>query len=219
MWTMSEPVFDASAGNKVSSGSSNSWSHTVGNFSNRILLVWVDTGLGVSGVTFNGVALTQLAVVNYNSNNEHLYLFYLLNPPVGTYTVAVTASGTTYIVGLSESYYNAAQSGSFGTVASNAGSGTASSNTVASTSTSQIIIDGVNNGAASTATPTAGQTKRYQTASSGAAAGDIAATGGNMTLSWSFSSGVWAEISVPLNGIASSLVRHELADGYGGLFQ
>ncbi len=212
-------TFDAATGNKVGSGTTNTWSHTVGSGSNRILIVSVDTGLSISGVTYGGVALTQLGIVNYNSNNEHLSLWYLLNPTSGTANVVVTASGTTFIIGVSASYSGVAQSSTFGTLASNSGTtGTASSNTVATTSSNQLVVDTVNNGAASTDTPTASQTKRYQPATSGGAEGDIAATGGNMTLSWSFSSGVWAELSVAMNPAASN-ITHILADGYGGLFR
>ncbi len=179
------PLFDAATGNKVTSGTTNTWNHTVGSNNNRLLIVSVDAGQSVSGVTYNGVAMTQLGVVNYNSNNEHLSLWYLIAPATGTHSVVVTLSASSFSIGCSWSCYNAAQSSTFGTLASNSGTtGTASSNTVTTTSTNQLVIDTVNNGAASTDTPTASQNKRFQPATSGAAIGDIAATGSSMTLSW-----------------------------------
>lgn len=212
-------TFDAATGNKITSGTTNTWSHIVASGkSNQILIVSVDAGQSVSGVTYNGVAMTSLGLVNYNSNNEHLSLWYLLNPATGANNVVVTLSASSFCIGCSASYYGAAQSSTFGTLASNSGAAaTSSTNTVTTTSSNQLVIDTVNNGAASTDTATASQTKRFQPATSGAAIGDIAATGSNMTLTWSFTSGVWAQMSIAMNPAAGATHRI-ISDGYGGMF-
>lgn len=197
-------TFDSAAGQKVSSGTTNTFSHTVASGqSNQILLVTVDAGATVSSVTYNGVALTQLGSKTV-SGSEALSLWYLLAPAQGAHNVVITCASSTFIIGASTSYYNVAQTGTFGTLASNAGSGTSSTNTVTTTSSTQRVIDGVNNTAASTDTPTASQTKREQPTSSGVAVGDIAATGSNMTLTWSFSSSNWAQLSVAMNPATST---------------
>ncbi len=212
-------VFDSATGNKVASGTTNSWNHTVGAGNNRLLKVTVAAGATVSGVTFNGVALTVLKSIVYNTPNN-FSVWYLLNPPTGTYTITVTIAATSFIVGASVSYANVAQSSTFGVAASSGSSAgqTSSSNTVATTNANQLVFDAVNNDFPSANTPTAGQTKREQPASSGVAIGDIAATGANMTLTWSFSISAWAEISVAINPATANLT-HVLGDGYGGVFR
>jgi len=205
---MSRAVIDSEAGNKVASGTSNTWSHTVATGkANRLLVVAVDAGLSLTSVTYGGKALSSLGQIVYNSG-ETLSFWFLLAPATGTNSVTVTASGTTYIIGSSVSLYNVAQNNPFGTLASNSGSGTASSNTVATTNANQVVLDFVNNTAASTNSPTAGQTLLIQPTGSGMAAGDIGATGTNMTLTWSFTSSVWAELSVPVNPALSLVQSH-----------
>ncbi len=191
-------TFDAATGNKVASGTTNTWSHTVASSqSNQILVVSVDSGASISGITYNSVAMTQLTSITYGGS-EILSLWYLVAPAQGAHNVVITASGTTFIVGVSASYYNVAQTSMFGTAVTNSGTGTASTNTVTTSNTNQWVIDTVNNAAASTDTATASQNKRFQPATSGAAEGDIVATGSNMTLTWSFTSGNWAQISVAM---------------------
>lgn len=211
-------TFDAATGNKVGSGTTNTWSHTTGAGSNRILIVAVDTGLTITSVTYGGVALTQLGIEDYNGNTEHLSLWYLLAPVSGAASVVATASGTTFIIAASASYAGVAQSSTFGTLAKNNGVGTASTNAVSTTSSNQTVVDTVNNGAASAVTQTAGQTLRIQPVSSGVGLGDIAATGASMTLSWSFTNSIWAQVSVAMNpALAASLAR-VMSDGFGGMF-
>lgn len=215
-------TFDAAAGNKVSSGTTNTYSHTVATGqSNQILLVSVSTGdSSVTSVTYGGQSLTQLASVAYHGGV--LQLWYKLAPLTGANNVVVTVPATSFIVSNSASYNNVAQSSTFGTAATNNDGGTAgtsSTNTVTTTSTSQVVFDVVDNFAGATDTPTASQTKRNQAASSGDAIGDIAATGSNMTLTWSFTSAFWAAISVAMNAAAGGAVTHlRIMDGYGGVF-
>lgn len=217
---MTLPVFDAAAGNKVTSATTNTFNHTVSAVqTNEILLVVVDAGASISSVTYNGVSLTFLGSVAVGGG-ETLAMWYLLSPPTGTHSVVITTSGSTYIIGASASYYNVAQSGIFGTLASNTGNSAASSNSPVTTSTNQLVIDVVNNTSPSTDTPTASQTKREQPATSGVAIGDIAATGSTMSLTWSFTSSGWAALSVAMNGIISGggVTHRIISDGLGGVF-
>lgn len=167
--------------------------------SNVILLVAVSCGTSsVTSVTYGGVALAQLATVNEPVSGV-FQLWYLLNPPTGANNVVITVPSTTFIVGDSASYYSVAQSSTFGTVATSTGSTSPSSNTVTTTAITQLVIDVIDNQAVSTDTATASQTKRFQPATSGVALGDKAATGSNMTLTWSFTSSNWGQISVAMN--------------------
>src|SRR5260221_10696100 len=211
-------TFDAAAGQKVTGSSTNTFSHTVDNQSNRILWVPVDAGASVNSVKYGGVSLTQLSSNSGQGGGEVLSLWYLLAPAIGTANIVITCSSATYIIGASASYYNVAQSSTFGTAASNSGTGaTSSTNTVVTTSSSQLVFDTVNNTGAATDTATASQTKRFQPTSSGVAIGDIAATGSNMTLTWSWSgSATWAQISVAMNVAGGATLSGTLA-GVGTL--
>lgn len=215
-------TFDTATGNKVGSGTTNTWSHTVVvGQSNEIIIVAVDAGASVSSVTYGGQTMTAVPGGSVTQvGGEVLALYYLLAPPTGANNVVVTCSSTTFIIGISASYYGVAQSSTFGTAATNSSStaGTSSTNTVTTTSSSQAVIDAVNNEAASTDTATASQNKRFQPGSSGGALGDIAATGSNMTLTWSFSSSNWGQVSVAMNPAAAGVVHSRISDGFGGVF-
>lgn len=99
-----------------------SWSHTVGSNSNRILVVGVGIfGVGqVSSVKYNGVDLTFL-----RSDVTGIYrseLWYIVGPPVGTFTVQVTLNTSLTSIANAQSYYNVdqvnpidAQNGAVGT--------------------------------------------------------------------------------------------------------
>jgi hypothetical protein len=87
------------------------WTHTVGVHPNNILIVGVgifgDGGAtSVSGITYNGVAMTKICGGTTGERNEMLW--YLLNPSAGANTVSVTWSGDTCMGG-SVSFYNVKQ--------------------------------------------------------------------------------------------------------------
>lgn len=103
------------------SGTTVTFSHTVAG-SNTILFVGVcsrNTGFVqsadvVTGVTYNGVAMTQITKVNVQVY-EYIYLFYLLAPAAGTNSIIVSrgapVSGGINLIGLSSSYTGVQQSG------------------------------------------------------------------------------------------------------------
>ena len=80
----------------------------------RLLVVGVgieDADDEISGVTYNGVAMTLVDKIVNGVPNEWTYMFYLLNPSSGTNNVVVTASSSTTIRGLGVSYTGVLQSG------------------------------------------------------------------------------------------------------------
>src|SRR6266516_1637779 len=88
-------------GNKVASGTTNTWSHTVASSqSNQILVVSVDSGASISGITYNSVAMTQLTASTYAGSEIHS-LWYLVATAQGAHNVVITSSGKTYIDRLS----------------------------------------------------------------------------------------------------------------------
>lgn len=84
----------------------NTWSHAIGSGSNRILVVGVpqEGGGNVTGVTYNGTALSKVIEVANGSNTVELW--YILEadlPSAGSYNIVVTASSNIvgYCIGVS----------------------------------------------------------------------------------------------------------------------
>jgi hypothetical protein len=97
-------AIDASpAGLYQATGTTNTVSVTVSG-SDRILVVFcVAGGRDISGVTYNGVALTEL--LDYDNEGSYYYtsLYYLVAPDTGTHNLVMTiaSSGLSVLVGLS----------------------------------------------------------------------------------------------------------------------
>jgi len=118
-----------SSGKTVNAGAGSlTWSHTVGAGNDRILIVGVSIrnagGQTVTGVTYNGLALTLIGSAN-NAGNVAAYMYYRLAPPTGTYSIIVTLSASAAFVAGAVSLFNVDQTTPFGTFASATGSGTA----------------------------------------------------------------------------------------------
>jgi len=109
-------AFDAATnGGIVNPGTSLSWSHTCTGV-DRLLLVGIISDVAtdaISGVTYNGVAMTKLITAPSDGAGfpRYEYLFGLLAPATGANTVLVSASGSVLIAALSSSYTGVLQSG------------------------------------------------------------------------------------------------------------
>jgi hypothetical protein len=105
-------AFDASTDGNFTSGTSRTFSHTCTG-SDRILFVQaiINTNSDiVTGVTYNGVSMTQVATVSPNANRR-IYLYYLIGPNTGANNVVITTSVSAAIGGNAASYTGVAQSG------------------------------------------------------------------------------------------------------------
>lgn len=107
-------AFDTSANGSVSSSGANTVSFTVANNSNRILVVELvarnQTTVTVSGVTYNGVSMTQ-DLDSGAGTSGHAYEYSLVAPATGANNVVITLSGAGGYDYFVYSLYNAAQSG------------------------------------------------------------------------------------------------------------
>lgn len=105
-------AFDASSQGQNGGGLATlTFSHTCSG-SNRIL--FVNTGCHTSiatitGVTYNGVAMTSVHAPITSPDNFYMQLWYLLAPATGANNIVVTASAADGIVGEAASYTGAAQ--------------------------------------------------------------------------------------------------------------
>lgn len=95
-------------------GTSSTWAHTCSG-NNRILFVGVGTDFSgdvITGVTYNGVAMTEITrQATIGTNNYFAYLYYLINPASGANNIVVSASGSYNLRTDAVSYTGALQSG------------------------------------------------------------------------------------------------------------
>ena len=75
--------------------------------SNRLLLVVITkrTSDDMTGVTYNGVAMTQLIKRDHADSTEFLYIYGLLNPASGAHDIVASASGAS-VMYLGATSYN-----------------------------------------------------------------------------------------------------------------
>ncbi|HVU59976.1 MAG TPA: hypothetical protein VHC98_04020 [Candidatus Saccharimonadales bacterium] len=198
--------FDQAASGSDGSGASAtfSWSQTVSNNANRLLIVYAGTefGTSVSTVTYGGTPLTHLID---NGSDPYTTIWYMVNPPVGTATVAVTMSTNVIAAGGSASFYNVNQTTPFGTSNFTNGTSTTISGSISTTSTHQLVVDAV--GAYNQpVTPAAGQTVNTNVSAGDgiqSASSRAAATGGTVTMTWTSSSFKWGHVLATINPVSS----------------
>jgi len=193
--------FDASSIGNVISGTTNvSFSHTCA--ANATLLI---VGCGersvVSGVTYNGVAMTSATGAFNNGASNNSNIFYLLNPATGTNTVVVShSSGAT--VAIAMSFIGA---GSISGATTATGNSTTPSVTITST-TNSLVADWVNHnqGAILTATGT-GQTRQQHLEQANAVAGSSTTGAASTTVSYScVGANLWSIGAVSIDPIVNS---------------
>ncbi|HEX7330325.1 MAG TPA: hypothetical protein VF290_02430 [Pyrinomonadaceae bacterium] len=198
------PTYDAVSTNG-GSVTSHSWSHTVANEANRILLVFEYYWNGsrtISGITYNGVALTKLETqIIAAPGTRTLELWYLLNPATGTNTIAVTGTGSAADKnGIGISLYNAAQT--VPTAVKAEQSNTTPAVTITGTTT-DLFIDGVgDNDSGQSLTVGANQTQRANFAQGDQRAAASTAPGvASESMNWTLGGGTaWAIIACKVGG-------------------
>jgi hypothetical protein len=189
--------FDAasSATSNGVSGTTLTWSHTVGSYNNLMLIVGVQTegtsGVQATGVTYAGVALTKVDQAEATSSGyyQDVSQWYLIAPPVGTANVVVTwsASLTDRTAG-AISLYNISQQAPEASASNSNNSGTTTTN-ITTLSDGACIVDmfGSGQGQGNLA-PGPDQTQRYIQSSGGTTSGGgstkYLATAGTTSMTW-----------------------------------
>jgi hypothetical protein len=111
-------AYDASSGGTALPDTSVTWSHTCTG-SDLILVVGISQAGNyedkVTGVTYNGVAMTRLATDGYvftsGAYNRAVYLYYLVGPATGAHNIVVSSSESLYFRCVAVSYTGIAQTG------------------------------------------------------------------------------------------------------------
>lgn len=207
-------LFDSSA--LKTSGGVNpfSWSHTITGFS-PVLLVGVisdSTSNAVTGITYNGVALTKIDS-QAQGGNVKVEFWYLKAPATGTNTVQVTMTSTGDTGAFSLSYTGVDQAAPIDASAGTTGvSGTNPSLNLTTISTNSLVVDALALDSASiSGTPGASQTERVDAAADTwnrmLSSEQTAVSIGTYTMSWTPSSAIgWAQISAALKSVNSNTV-------------
>lgn len=104
-------AFDAFTDLGSTTGTTLTTAHTVTG-TDPFLVVGVDGDVStdnISGVTYNGVAMTQLDKYHmFAGADRWAYAFYLANPATGTHNVVISSNPSGFIAGMAASYSGAA---------------------------------------------------------------------------------------------------------------
>lgn len=108
-------AFDASSKSDVANGNipqTLTFSHTcTGSDLILFISVCIVDSATITGVTYNGVAMTSIGSVDNTTTSFLVYLFYLISPATGAHNIIVSASSTAAIAAQAASYTGAKQTG------------------------------------------------------------------------------------------------------------
>ena len=197
-------AFGASTGNEFTAATSYTQSAVSVSGTNTYALVMVGlrTNTGdITGVTFNGVAMTELSQLNNAGGTHTLWMFGLAGPTTGD--VVVTGDTSLAAEVITSIYTGVHQTTPTGTVATATGNSTAPSVAVTSAAL-ELVVDhaGWNSGAGQIDVG-AGQTERKRSPASGdgismnTASSDEAGAA-SVTMSWTIVTSQWLIQGVPL---------------------
>jgi len=208
-WTSTNavtPILEARTQSAAVSSTTVSWTHVIGNNSNRILIVGVEIQgtTAVSTVTFNSVSMTRIGFASTTS--ARVELWYLLAPSIGSFSVTVTTASSVAFAAGSISYYNTLQSAPTAVNTATGNSGTATV-AISGATTNQLVLGMTATDGSATLTATSAQIVRwYNTIYSNGYQTDYpVATPGTQNVNWSLSSVAnWSTIGCLITANAST---------------
>lgn len=139
------PVATSSATTGSAQATTLTWSH-VSSGLNRLLVVQVATEQAqtITGITFNGVALTQRTTITNGTLRQEQWS--LTAPAVGTYNIVVTMSAAAYITAGAETYTTVNQASPIGATQTGTGSSLLPSLVLNTTTDNSLVVDGLSTG-------------------------------------------------------------------------
>jgi|GEM_PF-3720745 len=208
-------AFDYANGGSTNPGTSFSFNMTISSHDARLLMVVVAAASGLPAVTtvkFNGVDMTY-----WGQTVSRGRVYYMLQPPVGTYAVAISFSSSARYSAHGACFYNVDQATPFGSVVSTSSANNTDASGSIYLTTNDIGFDFCTGSSdpsqACNMAPSAGQTRRDIARGAGGGSGQGVATGistivpssdGYMNLSWhrSGTEGVMRDLVLfPVRGI------------------
>jgi len=198
----------------VTNSASLSWTHVMGGGPAGLLTVGVALGTNANdgtltlSVTYNGIAMTSLAKEHSNNGTRgYSQLFYLVNPPSGSHTVAVTiAGGNADLEGGSVSFTGVDPTVPLRNATLAAGSNTTATVSVPSAA-GDMVVDVVVSANAITSSAKTLQWKKNQNTNSwgGNGAQSTAAGAASVTMSYTITSGAWGIVGADVVEAGSTL--------------
>ena len=216
----SDPDYAGNAGQGGAGGVATDGNGGAGNPGRIVLTYYVP--YTTSGVTYNGVGLTELVNHSESGDNAHVEIWYLVAPTTGTHDVVISQSGANDVVGGATSWTGVDQATPFGPTA--VADGTASPATVDVTSaSSEVVVDVVGARNAATLTVGAGQTQRWNLGAGVIDGGGSSEPGAaTVAMSWTLMGTFeWAIAGVslkPSSGVACDSVTVTTSDPAGQLW-
>lgn len=191
-----------------------SWDHEVFDGPDKLLVITTalhsNSGATVTSVTFNGSSLTRKALANpYFA--EEVQIWYMLEPPVGTFRVEVEYSRKhDGLEARASTYAGVNPYRPFSSVATAGGKGVGPATVTVASRAGELVIDGLayQNGGVIAANPD--QTERYnqRDAQNAHGASEKAGASPSVTLSWALqNSDTWAMAAASLRPAGSASVR------------
>ncbi len=223
------PKFDSSATYWQTGTTSTTWNpgnYTVGNFTDRYMLIQINDALSTCtntlSITYNGTSMSLIGKTYFSSTGVYCtWLFGLKQPAVGTHAISVSSSASgnaSYFMSIS-SWFNVNQTTPYGSFQASSASQTGAPQLTDAWPANRLVVDNaaVYAGSQCTTTfdeqigPGAGQTPEleycdYPDSSNNTynymdvGVSDKQSTGKTMTMSWGGGFGWWAETAVDLIG-------------------
>ncbi len=182
---------------------------SVGSGANRLLLVGLSYTLdpGTTTAKYNNTNLTR--AMRANNGNYYVELWYLVNPPSGSYTIETTRSGVTTAVLGAWSYTGVDQVTPIGNITNRTGTSTISNVNITTTVANSVLVDVEANQAASSLTVGAGQTQRYKSSNLDAGGSEMNASAiGTYNMNWTLGSvSTWAIIAAEIKPAAITIEK------------
>jgi PAP2 superfamily len=169
-WAKAQFLFDGGLASTTASAASSgfssslSWTHTVDNTSNRLLVVGVtssDGNNGATSVTYAGLPLTRLGFQTGPNNDNRAEIWYRVAPPVGNYTVQVRMARMDDVVAGATTYSGVNAAAPFGTPRAARGNVQNACVTLANEAAPLVASVLVANADARAAAPISGQANRW----------------------------------------------------------
>lgn len=185
-----------SSGSNGGSGSTLTIAHTCTG-SNLLLVTYVGCNTAsdiITGVTYNGVAMTRATGQFIGANSISSYLYYLINPATGTHNVVISNSSSVGVQGGNTSYTGVLQTGQpdATSTASTATTATSIANAVTTVADNSIHMAGVYTSAA---VPTSVTNGTFTAGSLLAESNPLAITpAGSQTMTFNGASQNWAVV-------------------------
>lgn len=184
-------AFDAVTNGGISNPvTSKTWSHTCSG-SDRFLIVGTQAGASITGVTYNGVAMTLIDTQGLTK------MWYLIAPATGSNSIVATAASSTYIMTGSVSYTGVNQSSPIDATVKGTDSGVAVDETLTTIADNCWTVMTTHHDGYAFFTPDAGTTTRVFTSGLGLTMVDSNAPktpAGSTTLSGTSGSSSWESV-------------------------